>query len=186
MKKLLLLSLFLIAIAGLASATPVSCGVLMAPNSSSILLNSTCTVNPDPGYFISTLTLTAKDDYTGGTGNPTVDYAGTLFQDTVVYDTPTFCTVTTIGGVRNPCDVTINPASTVTGLNLSTYSVNLDTASNVVSGTAGDSISGASIQLFLDYAETLSPTDTAPEPATLGLMGSALLGLGLAARKMKK
>ena len=184
MKKILLLSLFLVAIAGLVGATPISCGVLMTPNSATILLSSSCTVNPDPGFFISTLTLTAKDDWTGGAPgtNPTVNYTGILSQSTLVYTAPTFCVVTSTGSNSNPCSVGINPASTITGLNLSTYTVSLSSASNSVSG---GSISGASIQLFLDYGETMIPVSGTPEPTTLGLMGGALIGLGFLARRKK-
>jgi hypothetical protein len=58
----------------------------------------------------------------------------------------------------------------------------LNPASNtVIQGT----ISGASINLFLDYAETLAPVGGTPEPATLGLMGSALVGLAFLARKKR-
>ncbi len=89
MKKLFLISLFLIAVAGLASATPVTCAVLMVPNTTGNT-GSTCSVTPDPGFFISSLTLTGMDDYTGlqtstGPGVPIITYGATLTQSSNVF-----------------------------------------------------------------------------------------------------
>jgi len=39
--------------------------------------------------------------------------------------------------------------------------------------------------LTLNYGETLIPPGTVPEPATVGLVSGALLGIGLLARKKK-
>jgi hypothetical protein len=183
LKKLLLISLALVAIAAVAGATPVSCGVVMAPNSSTILLTSACTVNPDPGFYISSLTLTGFDSFAGGAGLPIVDFTGTLSDSGGVFTIPTFCPVSSDASSNSiNCNFTVQPSSTVTGLNLSTDTVSITTASNTeVQG----SVSVASINLFLDYAETQIPVTGTPEPATLGLMGSALVGLGLLARKKK-
>jgi hypothetical protein len=193
LKKFLLLSLAIAGIAGVAGATPVSCGVLMTPNSSNILISATCTITPDAGFFISALTLTGTDDFTGGSGfngtpgtGPIVDYSGVLSQSVAVFGAPGFCEVTSTGNNSNPCALTINPSSTVTGLNLGTntsYTLSIATASNTVVQGA---ISGASINLFLDYAETAASVGPTPEPATLGLMGTALVGLAFMARKKKK
>lgn len=183
MKKLLLISLALVAIAGVAGATPVSCGVVMAPNSSTLLLSSACTVNPDPGYYISSLTLTGNDSFTGGAGLPLVDFTGTLFDSNGVFTIPAFCPVSSDSSSNSiNCPITVNPSSTVSGLNLSTETISISAASNTeVQGT----VSAASINLFLDFAETQIPVTGTPEPATLGLMGSALVGLGLLVRRKK-
>jgi hypothetical protein len=181
LKKLLLLSLALIALAGLVSATPVTCAVLMFPNTSGNT-GTTCTVNPDPGFFISSLTLTGTDDYTGlQSGSPVVTYSGNLSQSTIVFGIG-FCDVTSGVAGSIPCADTVMPSATVTGLNLDTYSVNLVNAADTVTG---GSVAGTSIVLHLDYAETQIPTTGTPEPATLGIMGGALLGLGFLARRKK-
>ena len=183
MKKLLLVSLFWIGLAGAANAAPVICSVLMLPNTTGNT-GSTCMVNADPGFFISSLTLTGTDDYTGyqtGTGsNPTVSFAASLNQSTSVFTGVTYCNVTTNMGNSVPCAITVLPASTVTGLNLSTYSVNLFNAMNTVSG---GTVTGDSIVLDLNFGETMIPTNT-PEPSSLLMLSSGFLGLGFMKRKV--
>ena len=184
MKKLFLISLFLIAIAGLASATPVTCAVLMVPNTTGNT-GSTCSVTPDPGFYISSLTLTGMDDYTGlqtstGPGVPVITYGATLTQSSSVFGA-TYCNVTTGTTASNPCPISISPSTTVTGLDLSHYTVQLTSAYNSVTG---DSVTGASITLALSYAETQIPAGV-PEPSTIGLVGGALLGLGSLRLKRK-
>jgi hypothetical protein len=181
MKKLLVLSLLLVALASLASATPVMCGILMKGDSSATVASSACTVNPDPGFFISSLTLAATDDYTGLLiGSPVVSYAATLIQSDPVFAGAIFCDVGTGIFGSQPCAATILPASIKTNLNLSTYTVGLINGSNTVKG---GSIVGASIVLAVDFRETMIPT---PEPTTRGVLGTALLGLGLLACKKKR
>jgi hypothetical protein len=183
MKKILVVSLFLVALAGFVGATPVMCDVVMQPNSSNIVLSSSCTVNPDPGFYISSLTLTGYDSFTGGSALPIVNYTGTLSQSSPVFSIPTFCQVTSDAGSNSVnCNFTVLPANTVSGLHLATYTVGISAASNTeVQGT----ISAASINLILNYGETLIPLTGTPEPATFGLLGGALLGLGFLARRKK-
>ena len=182
MKKLLLVSLLWVGLAGVAHATVVDCSVLMAANTSGST-GSTCTVAPDPGFFISTLTLTGTDDYTGYlSGNPVVSFGATLSQSSTLFSA-LFCNVTTITFSNSqPCSITVLPANTVTGLDLATYSVQLTNASNTV---AGGSVVGGSIELFLNFGETESPVDgTVPEPSSLLMLSSGLLGLGFIKRKV--
>jgi hypothetical protein len=180
MKKFILLSLASLAIASVASATPIStCGVLLSPNSSTILITSSCSATADTGDFINSLTLTITDDFTGAVGTPTVTYTGTFSQSSPVFSPPsTLCAVTTSG--INSVACSIGP-TTVNGLDLSSYSISIPTASN---GVTGGSISGASISLALSFTE--SPITGTPEPATLGLTGMALLGVGFLARRKGK
>jgi len=175
-----------VAIAGVVGATPVMCDVVILPNSSIILASTSCTINPDPGFYISSLTLTGYDSFSGGSALPIVDFGGTLVQSTdplPVFMIPTFCPVMSDSGSNSiNCNFTVQPANTVTGLHLSTYTVGLSAASNTV--TQG-SISAATINLILNYGETMIPLTGTPEPATLGLLGGALLGLGFLARRKK-
>jgi hypothetical protein len=183
MKKLVLMSLFLIAFAGLASATLTSpCAVLMGANSSGSN-GSTCSATPDAGDFISSLTITITDDYTGlQSGSPSVNYSATLTQSSAVFSAPVFCTVTTGGTGSNPCLATIEPSGTVTGLDLASYTIQLTNAGNTVTGGV---VTGASLVMTLNYTE--SPiVGGVPEPTTLSLVGGALLGLGFLARKKKQ
>jgi PEP-CTERM motif-containing protein len=182
MKKSFLTAIFLIGIAQLASATPIMCDVVMQPNSSNIVLSSNCTVNPDPGFFISSLTLTGFDSFTGGVALPIVDFTGAISQSSSVFSIPSFCQVTSDAGNNSiDCPLTVQPSSTFTGLDLSTYTVSVSSASNTeVQG----SVAAASITLALNYGETQIPS-TVPEPYTLGLMTGGLLGLGILARRKK-
>lgn len=181
MKKLIFASLFLIAIAGLASATPVVCDVVMAPNSSNIVLSSSCTVNPDPGFYISSLTLTGYDSFAGGAALPIVDFTGSISQSDNIFSIPDFCPVTSSGANNSiNCNLTVLPSNTVTGLDLSTYTASIGSASNTeVQGI----VAAASISLVLDYGETKIPAGSVPEPYTIGLMSVGLLGLAIMARR---
>jgi hypothetical protein len=183
MKKLVLIALLLIVIAGLAGATPVMCDVVIQPNSSNIVLSSSCTVNPDPGFYISSLTLTGFVSFTGGAGEPIVDFTGSLSQSDNLFSIPTFCQVTSDAGSNSiNCNSTVLPANTVTGLDLSSYTVDISSASNTeVQGT----VAAASISLELNYGETLIPTGSVPEPYTIGLLSGGLIGLGFLARRKK-
>jgi hypothetical protein len=77
--------------------------------------------------------------------------------------------------------VTINPTGTVTNTlqSLTAFTIQLTNAGNSVSG---GTVTGASEVM------TITATEAAislPEPATFGLMGAALVGLGFLARKRK-
>jgi hypothetical protein len=185
MKKLLLASLIWIGVAGVTHASPKACFVLMAANSTGNNGTTTCTVTPDPGFFISDLTLTGTDDYTGYLdGSPVVSFNATLDQSTTIFSIPTFCAVLTDASDNSaPCFNTVLPANTVAGLDLSSFSVRLTNASNTV---AGGDVVGDSIALFLSFGETLRPPPPPPmpEPSSLLLLSSGLVALGFVKRKL--
>jgi hypothetical protein len=183
MKKLVLTSLFLVAFAGLASASLISpCAVLMLPNSSGNT-GSTCSATPDAGDVITSVTVTITDDYTGyQSGSPVVSYSGSLSQSTNVLPTGalTLCSVSTNLTPAPPSSApcTNTPLVSATNLTLSGYTVNLTGAGNTL---AGGVVTGASEVMTLSYTE--APSTGTPEPATISLIGGALLGLGFLGRK---
>jgi hypothetical protein len=187
MKKILFLSLLLIGLAAVASATPVTCSVLMAPNTTGAS-TTMCTVTAPTGFYISALTLTGSDDYTGyQSGNPTASFSGTLSL-TPGFTTPlsslTFCNVVTSGTNSVPCAILPNPdPASNTNTTITTFSLQLINAGNAVSGGV---VTGDSIVLNLDWAVTEIPSTGVPEPSTLGLTGSALLGLSFLIRKRSR
>ena len=146
----------------------------MSPNTNTG--NTSCTVTADAGFHIVTLTLSGVDDVTGATGTPTVTFGGTVTQTVNLFGV-TFCSATY---PAFPCNDTVT-GSPATGLNLATYTISITNGSNSV---AGGSIVGASEQLTLNA--TQSPNSGVPEPATLGVMGGGLLGLGLLGRRKRK
>jgi hypothetical protein len=189
MKKLVLLSLVLIAVAGLASASAATCSVLMNPNTSGNN-SSICTINVITlGDYISSLTLTGTDDYTGlqdPLTSPIVSFTGTLSPSaalTTPFGAPTFCNVTTSGANSVACAILPNPnPASNTDTSITSFSLQLTNAGNTVVGGA---VTGASIVLHLDFAESPIPQTETPEPATFGMMGGALVGLGLLSRRKK-
>jgi hypothetical protein len=187
MKKLLLIAFSLVVLAGLAGATPINCGgALMNPNSGPVI-GPACTALAPGGFFISALTLTSTDDYTGYVSGtppfPSVAYTIGFTQNpgfAAINGTGTGCTVTTAGSPASsvPC---ANTPQTINGNFGGSATVQLN-ASNLVTG---GTVTGASVVYTLDYAVTQIVQTGTPEPATLGLMGTALLGLGFLARRKK-
>jgi hypothetical protein len=185
MKKLFLIAISLVALAGLAGATPINCGgPLMNPNSGPVD-GPVCTATAPGGFFISALTLTSTDDYTGYiSGNPTVSYTIGFDQNpgfAAINGTGIGCQVTTTGSPAHsvPCS---NTPQTINGNFGGSATVQLNASNTVANGV----VTGASVVYTLDYAVTQIQTSGTPEPATLGMMGSALVGLGFLARRKKK
>jgi hypothetical protein len=182
MKKIILLSLASFAIASVVTANPV-CQAILNPNTSG---GSTtlCSVTADPGDFITSLTLTGADDYTGlQSGTPLVTFTGTLVQSSPVFAI-TLCNVSTSGGNSVQCPIGVTPASpvNVSGLGITSYTADIIGITNTVSG---GTVVGDSVSLALGFTEA-PLTTTTPEPATLGLTGMALLGVGFLARRKGK
>jgi len=191
MKNTLLMLATVAMSAGLASASITytsPCAVLMFPSTTGNT-GSTCSATADAGDYLTSVTITIQDDYTGWqSGTPIVSYSGTLTESAALFTAPTFCNVgTTINagppttGNSIPCAVTINPTGTVTNTlqSLTAFTIQLTNAGNSVSG---GTVTGASEVM------TITATEAAislPEPATFGLMGAALVGLGFLARKRK-
>lgn len=192
MKNTLLMLAGLAMTAGLASASiayVTPCAVLMFPNSSGNT-GSICSATADAGDYLTSITISIEDDYTGWqSGSPTVSYSGTLTESAPLFTSPTFCNVTTTlsgsptSGNSNPCAVTINPTGTVTNSNtaLTAFTIQLTNAGDTVSG---GSVTGASEVMTISATEAPIPSTGTPEPTTFGLVGGALLGLGLLRKKV--
>ena len=187
----LVLALALISLAGSAHADtppgPVQCSVTMTPNSSN---NSTdiCAVSVGPGLYISALSLTGIDDYVGfESGSPRVSFSGTLEMSpglTAPLSPLTLCTVNTSSTNSVPCSILPNPDNVEnTNQALNSVALQLVDVSNAVTGGA---VEGAQVVLTLRYFVTPISIVPTPEPSSLGLMASGLVGIGLLAWRRKK
>ena len=188
MKTLVLLSLVLIGFAASAAASPVQCSVLLTPNETGASTDL-CTVTAPAGFYISSLTLTGTDDYTGyQNNNPVVSFDGRLSPSAALakpLGASTFCDVVTLDANSVPCAILPNPIpGSNTNPDITSFSLQLVNISNTVTN---GTVTGASIVLNLDYEVAqipeVVPTGVIPEPSTLGLLGCALVGVGLFARK---
>lgn len=192
MNKTLLMLAGLAITAGLVSASPIlvqPCAVLMFPNTTGNT-GSTCSATADAGDYLTSVTITVTDDYTGWqTGNPVVSYSGNLTESSPLFSGITFCNVTTTlsgsptVGNSNPCGATVLPSATVTNTNTSitAFSFNITNGDNSVTG---GTVTGASEVFTIAATEAPIPTTGTPEPTTFGLVGGALLGLGLLRKKV--
>jgi hypothetical protein len=205
MKQTFLLSFGIAALAGLASAATVSCTVtpsgnltayttgtnpfantafdIATGNSGGVIANSiNCpTVDAGVGNVVTSYAVLATGDYTGGPFGTT---SGTVVQ--LIFSTTG---TAPIGAAAQTLLVSGGNSSNATGPSTpfqlgSTITPNVETlsafnvaiSSTVLSGTVGDS----SGQVVLSY--TTAPSGV-PEPQTMGLVGSALLAIGLLGRK---
>ncbi len=209
MKKTLLLSLSLAVFGSLASASLISCtvaggtgytgyttgtadingsfantGVSIANGGplASTAVFSCPALNAGAGNIITNFQLFGTGDYTGGPFGTTSGTQVTLVfsANAGPFNGATQTLMVSGGNSSN----TFNPTtpfqlgSTAGGLqSYSAFTVNL--SSTVNSGTVGASTA----QVVFSY--TTAPVGETPEPATLGLMGSALIGLGFLARRKK-
>ena len=183
MKKLILAAAVL-GLASIASASPILCGfVNYTPNGNAGPLSITCNAGlatAPGGQFINSLTVIINSDWTGYvSGAPT---AALTYTNTGGFTNPGTQNVTANLGNNPPNSNPLSYSNTIFGNFGSSNS-----AFNVVgtSSVSGGVVVSSSTTVFLDY--TTAPIDTGvPEPATLGLMGASLLGLGVLARAKKK
>lgn len=166
-------------LAGLANASIIitsPCSALEFPNTGPST-SSTCSLTADPGFFISSVTVTITSDYTGYVnGNPVVTDVYAFVSNSAGFGAIPNGVVTTNVSNSNPVQ---NFNSTLTGNFGSTVTESFS-MTNTVSGGAVIATSG-----LMTISGLESPNPVVPEPATLGLVGSALLGLSLVLRRKR-
>jgi hypothetical protein len=184
MKKLLLLSALLGSFAGIAGASVLfsSCSAFEGENQASAINSNTCTVSADAGFHISQIVMTLTSDYSGYQ-NGTAPFPQVTLTYAYVLNTAGFGAIPTgsvsTSGTNSIPQLTFNP--TVTG-NFGLSASESFSLTNLVTGGNVTAVTGVM---------TLTATQTAdvggvPEPATLGLVGSALVGLAFFSRKKKR
>ncbi len=202
MKKLLLLSLSFSACGMLAQATTIACTVITGPGVTAAgnvakidaggplattAVFSCPGLDAGSGFNLTNVQLLGTGDYDGGPLGVTSGISitevfnlssGPFFGAADVSLTVTGGASSNATSIPVPFQVgsTLNPGvETLAG-----FSVNLSSIVN--SGTVAET----SAQMVLSFDITPTTTSGTPEPATLGLMGSSLIGLGLLTRRRKK
>ena len=184
MKKLFLLALTSAAFATMASAAgiyAVDCGNADLPNISGVATNANLAC---PAFSTAGLPLNAF--YTGQSlvvltsatqvlllGVPQAGVASVTWTSPSLVFVPNPVNPLNAGGG--------SVVGNATGAGSAGAGFNVNFAATLVSGAVG-AVTG-SVTVIYNYD---TPQSGVPEPATFGLLGSALLGLGLLARKRKK
>jgi hypothetical protein len=178
-----------------ASASYILCqGVGTAGDGSVALTNQpvtlTCSSYTVPeGYTLTGVEIKLVDDAQGpGAAGSTVYFSWSSFTGVTQSGTQKNAESSTDGTTFNSCTGSGISSSCPTTLSYTESVASGDTFNAVsvtvsASGAAGtyNSHGGASAELYIQY--DLTPNGTIPEPTTLSLIGGALMGLGVFARK---
>lgn len=159
---------------GVGSAT-VTCGALDA-GAGFKLVNLFLTESSDSGLILSL--------GTGGSTTARVVYSTPTAPGTFLGTVGTYnITGSTVGGGSNA--VPTSPQNTATS-NFGSNTQTLGSFDVLITASLpnGGSVTQSTGRVQLTY-DTMSTATVTPEPATLTLMGSALLGLGLLSRRRK-
>jgi hypothetical protein len=191
MKRTFLISLSTLAVGLIAHANTITClpsPVSQAGGTGTGATITCAAIDAGAGFTIGNLQMLLASDYTNG---PVGTTSGTNVH--VVY-TPSanFGTHTedVSGGFSSNASATdgVNNSGPAPWLAqtilVGTQTLASFTVADVFSVTAGGPVASATANVFLTYTPQQISTGT-PEPATLGLMGCALLGLGFLARRKK-
>ncbi len=180
MKKLFLLAVALVGAAAVSVASPLSCGGDLIPGGVGSGLPGftplTCPTIGNAGDNITSITLTILSDYTGW-----------ISGDPIVTITYAFSGPITFAAVAPQQVVTLNqnPKNSQPVTVTSTGSLGVGPISGITitptSSITGGAVTASSAEVSIDYT-----TSAAPEPASVGLTGAALLGVGLLSRRRAK
>ena len=191
MKKTLLLSLSILALGFTAQANFVTClpSPVSIANGNGTGTTITCdAIDAGAGFTIGNLQLLLASDYNNG---PVGSNSGTEV-DVVYTPSANFGSHTEelFGGFSSQSSDTdgtpnVGPAPWLAEtIVVGTQTLASFTIGDVSSVVSGGPVASSTANVFLQYTPTAITSGT-PEPATLGLMGSALLGLGFLARRKK-
>ena len=197
MKKIIVLFLSLTIMASLAGAVTLMCSNFGSsaafPSGVGTRVDVCPAFSAPGGNVITSVTVTVFGDYTfGASGSNTVHFTfgSSAGGGSGPFDVPAGLTgwspVGPIlgdvsGGTSSSTSTTLGMTS---GLGLPTVSVGSFSVGITSSVTLGTIFGAASAGVQIDYTYA-PPQQGVPEPATLGIMGASLLGLGLLARKKK-
>lgn len=170
MKKIVFAAIVISGLAGSAGASIIyssPCSVLQSPDSGPTL-SGVCSATADPGFYISSVTLTITSDYTGWqSGNPVVTNTYTFATNTAGFGTIPDGVVTTSGtnssSIQN-FDVTL----------FGNFGPSVSESFNMSNAVTGGTVTGSSGVMTITATETASAV---PEPATSSFVGGVLLGL---------
>jgi hypothetical protein len=173
------LGLSAVAVAGSITCLPFGDSFPNGGGSAGVTKTVTCAgFTPDPGFNLSSVTLTYVADYEFATSSPT---------DVQFTFTPTPAGGVTYSPAASTIDVTGNFSSGVSAtdianamnFNNSSFSsgITVNVTSKVVEGAVEESAAGVTL--------TYTEVSQTPEPATLAVMGCSLVGLGLLRSKKR-
>ena len=186
MKKILVFSFLTIGVAGFAGATTITAVCPTAGGSGAAGTSTTTCLSmagPVGAISLDSITLTFKFDASFGLGAGSVQENfdtlpagnGDIFGG--LFDHPTNQSVTDVARGIVGSFVILNPTAPQVAAALG----GLQIEGSWSGGTGSFNSSALGFQVDVDYTAGRQPD--VPEPATLGLVGSALAGLGFLARR---
>jgi hypothetical protein len=196
MKKIVVLALSVLALGVAAMATPVACTVpLQFANGNSAPVSVFCSIVVPNGQVLSSATLFYNADYQFGTGpgNAGQEMVQVTFAALASGPVTGWNLGTTVLTVTGAPGTPASPSSSSGVQSGSALALGLPVAGpqnfsiqvNVSSLTGvGTTVATSSANVLIDY--TTTTPGGVPEPATFGMVGSALVGLGFLARRRKK